>query len=248
MSITTLTRTRSILAFALLGVLATVGIGYAAIPAADGTIRGCYATSGTLLQSKGAARIVDSGEACRSSEKALSWNQKGPKGDTGPQGVQGEQGGKGDTGPQGVQGEQGGKGDTGPQGIQGVAGPAGVSAGDQVFFWAGRGRAGLQNLELSNTLPAGSYVIEVHVEATAFPSSSDPPAKEAVCSVPGAFGSGYFLIMEPTVHDNVYSDTLDVTTAVNHDGGAVTVQCGSGYRAGVDFHATILATKVDSVG
>ncbi|ENF9605275.1 prophage tail fiber N-terminal domain-containing protein [Salmonella enterica] len=44
---------------------------------------------------------------------------QGPKGDTGPQGVQGP---KGDTGPQGVQGP---KGDTGPQGVQGPKGDTG---------------------------------------------------------------------------------------------------------------------------
>ena len=49
----------------------------------------------------------------------------GPKGETGPQGPQGEvgpQGEKGDTGPQGPQGIQGEKGDTGPQGPQGPQG------------------------------------------------------------------------------------------------------------------------------
>ena len=55
---------------------------------------------------------------------------QGAKGDTGPQGIQGEpgpQGVKGDTGPQGIQGErgpQGVKGDTGPRGEQGAPGIA----------------------------------------------------------------------------------------------------------------------------
>ncbi|MGR5480359.1 hypothetical protein ACPV5A_24535, partial [Vibrio chagasii] len=64
----------------------------------------------------------------------------GPKGDTGPQGIQGDtgaQGPKGDTGPQGIQGDtgaqglqgvtgaQGPKGDTGPQGLQGATGAQG---------------------------------------------------------------------------------------------------------------------------
>ena len=75
--------------------------------------------------------------------KVLIGNIRGPKGDTGAQGPQGEQGPtgatgtqgpqgpKGDTGPQGPQGIQGPKGDTGetgpqgPQGIQGEQGPAG---------------------------------------------------------------------------------------------------------------------------
>lgn len=59
---------------------------------------------------------------------------KGPKGDTGPQGLRGEigprglQGEKGDAGPQGIpgpKGETGEQGPAGPQGIQGEAGPKG---------------------------------------------------------------------------------------------------------------------------
>ena len=77
------------------------------------------------------------------------WQLLSGKGDTGPQGIQGEKGDaftysdfteeqlaslkgekgdkgdKGDTGPQGIQGEKGDKGDTGPQGIQGEKGDKG---------------------------------------------------------------------------------------------------------------------------
>ena len=50
---------------------------------------------------------------------------KGPKGDTGEQGVQGERGLKGNTGEQGPQGIQGVKGEQGPEGPQGLRGPKG---------------------------------------------------------------------------------------------------------------------------
>ena len=40
------------------------------------------------------------------------WQLLSAKGDTGPQGIQGEKGEKGDTGPQGIQGPQGEKGDS----------------------------------------------------------------------------------------------------------------------------------------
>ena len=62
----------------------------------------------------------------------MTTGAQGPKGDTGPQGIQGDtgaQGPKGDTGPQGIQGDtgaQGPKGDTGPQGIQGDTGAQGL--------------------------------------------------------------------------------------------------------------------------
>lgn len=95
----------------------------------------------------------------------------GPKGDTGPQGLQGEtgptgsqgiqgeagaQGVKGDTGetgPQGLQGIQGLKGDTGLQGIQGVKGDTGLTgtAGAD----GAQGLQGIQGLK-GDTGPAGA--------------------------------------------------------------------------------------------
>ena len=64
---------------------------------------------------------------------------EGPRGETGPQGIQGPQGEKGEVGPQGPQGEtgpqgiQGEVGPQGPQGIQGEVGPQGLQGpkGDQ---------------------------------------------------------------------------------------------------------------------
>jgi hypothetical protein len=57
--------------------------------------------------------------ACSSTEKLLTWNQKGVQGDTGPAGPEGPKGDTGDTGPAGPEGP---KGDTGP------AGPPGPSS------------------------------------------------------------------------------------------------------------------------
>lgn len=67
------------------------GIAYASIPAADGTINGCYKNSGNhdLV-------VVDSAASCPSGYTALNWNQTGP---------QGPQGATGATGPQGPAGE-----------------------------------------------------------------------------------------------------------------------------------------------
>ncbi len=116
-----LTRRGGIAALALLAVLAAVGVGYAAIPSADGVIHSCYNASSNP---SGQLRIIDAeaGGKCAKNEKALDFNQRGPqgpKGDTGPQGlqgVQGETGPQGPTGPQGLQGVQGGTGATGPAG------------------------------------------------------------------------------------------------------------------------------------
>jgi len=68
------------------------GVAWATIPAADGTIKGCYARTEGLLgipHSKGDVRVVDSGESCRSYETLITWNQRGPAGPQGPAGTPG---------------------------------------------------------------------------------------------------------------------------------------------------------------
>jgi Collagen triple helix repeat (20 copies) len=101
----------------------SVGIAFAAIPDASGVINGCF------VSGQGQLRVIDKdkGETCKSNETAISWNQKGPKGDTGPQGATGVQGA---TGPPGATGQPGPQGQTGPQGTQGPAGGTGLQGAD----------------------------------------------------------------------------------------------------------------------
>lgn len=143
----------------------TAGVAYAAIPGGDGQVKGCYAlTSGILLgipHSKGDTRIVDEAESCRSYEKAIKWSQVGPKGDRGPQGIQGI---KGDTGAQGVPGLQGPKGDTGAQGLPGPKGDTGAQGAPGISraTFAGGGfslPANVRTKVLSKILPAGTWAI-----------------------------------------------------------------------------------------
>jgi type VI secretion system secreted protein Hcp len=76
---------------AILGVGGAIAV--AAIPAADGTINGCYNTSSVQGGPTGQLRIVDDPSQCTSSsEKAIHWNQQGPQGPPGPQGQKGDQG------------------------------------------------------------------------------------------------------------------------------------------------------------
>ena len=62
---------------------------YAAIPDGNKVIHACY------QQQSGQLRVIDTdrGDSCRPSERALQWNQQGPKGDRGPQGPPGSAGG-----------------------------------------------------------------------------------------------------------------------------------------------------------
>lgn len=65
--------------------MTAAGTAYAAIPDANGVIHGCY----NVLT--GSAKIVD-GNNCGFFEKAITWQQTGPRGATGATGAQGQQG------------------------------------------------------------------------------------------------------------------------------------------------------------
>jgi hypothetical protein len=89
------------------------------------TITACAA------KSNGSMRVISAGSSCRSHERRLSWNVRGPKGGAGPAGPTGatgragERGPQGEQGPQGIAGEGGPAGPAGPAGAQGPQGPAG---------------------------------------------------------------------------------------------------------------------------
>jgi hypothetical protein len=88
---------------ALLALSAAIGVASGAIPSSDGTINGCFA------KSDGELRVIDKAkqQKCKASEQALNWNQKGLKGDPGPQGPKGDPGAPGPQGPKGDKGEPG---------------------------------------------------------------------------------------------------------------------------------------------
>jgi type VI secretion system secreted protein Hcp len=74
---------------------AGTAVAIAAIPASDGTIHGCYATTAVSPTLPGQLRIVDEGVNCAATEQTLTFNQQGP---IGPSGPQGDPGPPGDTG------------------------------------------------------------------------------------------------------------------------------------------------------
>jgi hypothetical protein len=174
-------------AFAFVALAAVlVGSGaWGLIPGPDNTIRGCYATSDGLLglgASKGTLRVLDSGEKCRANEAALSWNQQGPKGDTGAQGVQGVPGPQGPTGGQGPAGAPGGQGPAGPPG------PSGLSEG-RFAFGTVRDLPVNGAPVVSKFAPAGSYVafatLTAKIPSGAFLGSATETSVTCVLRAPG---------------------------------------------------------------
>ena len=85
---------------------AGTAVAIAAIPSSDGTIRGCYVTTGT--PPSGQLRVIDEGQNCAASEATLTWNQQGPTGPVGPQGDPGPPGDSGSGGSGGSTGSGGG--------------------------------------------------------------------------------------------------------------------------------------------
>lgn len=120
---------RALLAAVAVAAVAAIagGFAWATTAAPSGVIKGCY------QKNNGQLRIVDSAEACNSSELAIQWNQSGPQGATGAQGATGERGPAGPTGArgpiglQGAQGIQGLKGDRGATGTTGDRGAIGTT-------------------------------------------------------------------------------------------------------------------------
>jgi hypothetical protein len=110
--------------FALLAGGTTAGAAIASGPVdGAGAIHGCWtnaAVNGTHV-----LVLQDAGSACPKGTTAISWNQKGPAGATGPAGPAGPAGKAGDAGPQGPKGDTGAQGPAGADGATGPAGPQG---------------------------------------------------------------------------------------------------------------------------
>lgn len=231
-----LTRRGNIVVIAGLGVLATVGVGYAAIPSSDGVIHSCYNASSNP---SGQLRVIDAeaGAKCSKNERALAFNQKGPKGDPGPAGP------KGDPGPQGPQGPEGDKGDPGAPGTS-TATFAGNStrvqlAADEVF-----------SKVASKNLPAGSWVVTATVNTTASNSSfgGDDLHRDLACELRNgtAFIGGATdrrtIVYEETVKRSL---SLNGGAQVSAGGGEVSLWCKSqnGLNEYVD-HAQMMMLQV----
>lgn len=85
----------------------------------SGVIHGCWTNA--AINGSHVFVLQDAGTSCPKGTTAISWNQQGPAGATGPQGP---------AGPTGAAGPQGPAGPAGPAGLQGPAGPQGQAGAD----------------------------------------------------------------------------------------------------------------------
>lgn len=112
----------------IVGVLAIASLAAGAASVGTAATIVVCAKVGADGTSHGEVRFVAAAADCKKQETAISWNQQGVKGETGPQGPKGDTGApgaKGDTGPHGPKGDTGAQGPAGPAGSTGPAGPAG---------------------------------------------------------------------------------------------------------------------------
>ena len=122
-------------AAAAAGLVVVAGAAVATIPGTGGVYTGCY------QKSSGQLRVIDAAtEQCKaSSERQITWNERGvpgPAGPAGPPGAEGVPGPEGVPGADGAPGPQGPPGPTGPQGPRGMLSDVGVAFGLQNGFLA----------------------------------------------------------------------------------------------------------------
>ena len=91
---TSVRRSAAIAGGTVLGALVLGGVGFAAIPNADGSVTMCRNNSTGLLR----AINVEAGATCKATEKRIRVAKTGATGPRGPQGLQGPQGPPGVTG------------------------------------------------------------------------------------------------------------------------------------------------------
>jgi hypothetical protein len=207
-------------------------VAYASIPDSGGIIHGCY------QQYTGALRVIDTAKsACKVAETSLDWNQTGPPGPKGDQGIPGP------------------KGDPGIPGTPGVPGPPGASGTSHAYSistvegWPGNNRpicttghsfpAPVDSLQV----PAGSYI----VWATGDTNETDTSGDWAVLSLV-ASGKTIQLQTIPANQGNGVPYSLQGTVTLTSP-GTIVVGCSGGVGWGPRqvFDHNLTAIPVDAL-
>ena len=211
-------------------VLLAGGMVFGAIPDREELITGCYGTR------TGDLRVIDAevGNECRSSEMAISWNQRGLAGDPGPAGADGAVGPEGAVGPDGPQGPSGVDGNdgipgpVGPVGPTGVDGPRGEPGAAGTDGVAGPpGEAGPQGMEGPEGEPGADGPAGV---PGADGQDGAHPVAWASVSNTGSILAGQNLALFATPGAGVYCFDLQASASIQY----ITVLARNAYGAGGD--------------
>jgi hypothetical protein len=212
--------------FAIFAAIAVLGVAVAAIPDGDGTIHACY---GQSTNPKGLLRVIDpsTGQVCKSGERALNFNQRGPTGAPGPSGERGPTGTKGDRGPSDAYPVR----DTGSKFIDNDGAPHPL---------------------ITEALPGGSYAINGRV-VVAGGVSGIQIVQCDIAFTPAPASSGSFQLVDQLTLDN--SDTADGDdkalplqgTLSNVDSGDLSLRCAAFPFAAQLISPTLTAIQVANI-
>lgn len=221
------------------GLVVAGGVAYATIPAADGTIHGCYHHNGGTL------RVIDDSVGnCKSTETAISWNQVGPQGPPGPKGADGQDGVNGTDGADGVDGKDG------APGPQGDPGPAGTSRAFKATGQLSNVSNGGRGTVLSKSVPAGSYVLSASVSALAVGSDADE-VPFLFCELKSGATRLAFTAETPGNSASLAfngDSSLSLTATFAPAGTAtVVLECGQLHTDTAGFAGSLTMIKVDSI-
>ena len=227
------------------------GVAWAAIPATDGTIQGCYGKVGGVL------RVIDpsKGEKCLSVESPITWSQKGLKGDPGSAGPVGQAGPKGDKGDQGIPGLPGLNGTAGKDGLPGTDGVNGVDGTNGLKGDKGdpgpQGPAGLQgppgpgsgiaSLDGLDGAPCHAATFDGHTKL-AYTTGSD---LSSIVSIRCVNDSVVTLSLETSTVSiaGPNGGVITATGSITGDSGGVTCSSGAGGSCNLPKGSTIVLTE-----
>jgi Lamin Tail Domain/Collagen triple helix repeat (20 copies) len=200
-------------------------------PPANATIHACVRKDGRL-------RLVAKTAGCRKTERAVSWNVRGPQGERGPEGPAGPGGAAGALGPAGQGGPRGPPGERGPQGpkgdpgtsldaleaLNGIACRVGGRNGTVALTWDASAHA-----VLTCSATAGQAVVRVNEFSTGTSASATDEFVELFNAGVGSADLGGQKVVYRSG-----AGTSDVTLATIPDGtilaaGAFYLLGGSGY-------------------
>lgn len=197
----------------------------------DGTITACYRN---VAPQQGSLRVIDAeaGQTCTNGETTLTWNHKGVSGPIGPEGPQGEQG------PPGT---------TATSDVYFASFYTDIRQGEQGVLL---GFVGELRTVLTLELPQGAYMVEARLDLS-FGTTRDGSA-QAHCSLPGDAGTSALLDSSerPGILQSSSNAQREITTAINHAGGPLTLTCWASSLSNVGTtvkNATLLATPIGAV-
>jgi len=221
---------RKKLTLTLVGTIAALTLGsiaWAAIPAGNGVINGCYD------KASGALRVTDTAtntpKGCSNKEAALTWSQQGPKGDPG------------------LPGPKGDKGDPGTSHAYTTVGSGVITATSN--FGTKIKELGIPACQLCFNYPGDSYVFSAKLIARADGLNVPPGVVRCQLLVSYANGSSAdyaYGTVSSNGSGDVLISTLSMQLSHQMNGGSAAIYCDAA-QAALAYDVKITAVQVGGI-